>query len=222
MALHRGESKVCSVVNVPTCEEEDVKRLHRSRQSLIHERVRHVNRIKGLLKLQGINHIEPNRDGWMSSLSNLQTYDGRPFPPYLMQEIRREAKLLAAIKDLLREVCTQIDALVQSVPRRKRCGVVYTAHPVAARLMQIRGIGPTFASVFATEVFYRKFANRRAVASYVGLTPTPYNSGGSSRDQGISKAGNALRSALCRRAGVVVAAQSAIQFIDRVVQGTSC
>jgi transposase len=79
---------VCSVVNVPTCEEEDVKRLHRSRQKLIHERVRHVNRIKGLLKLQGVNHIEPNREGWMSSLSSLQTYDGRPFPPYLMQEIR--------------------------------------------------------------------------------------------------------------------------------------
>jgi transposase len=57
--------------------------------------------------------------------------------------------------------------------------------------MQIRGIGPTFASVFATEVFYRKFANRRAVASYVGLTPTPYSSGATSRDQGISKAGNA-------------------------------
>lgn len=190
MALHRGESKVCSVINVPTCEEEDVKRLHRSRQNLIRERVRHVNRIKGLLKLQGINHIEPNREGWMSSLSTLQTYDGRPFPPYLMQEIRREAKLLAAVKDLLREVCTQIDALVQSVPRRKRRGVIQTPHPIATRLMQIRGIGPTFASVFATEVFYRKFANRRAVASYVGLTPTPYNSGGSNRDQGISKAGN--------------------------------
>lgn len=57
--------------------------------------------------------------------------------------------------------------------------------------MRIRGIGPTFASVLATEVFYRKFANRRAVASYVGLTPTPYSSGGSSRDQRISKAGNA-------------------------------
>jgi transposase len=57
--------------------------------------------------------------------------------------------------------------------------------------MPLRGIGPTFASVFATEVFCRKFANRRAVASYVGLTPTPHNSGSSNRDQGISKAGNA-------------------------------
>jgi transposase len=44
--------------------------------------------------------------------------------------------------------------------------------------------------VLATELFYRKFNNRRKVASYMGLTPTPYNSGSIERDQGISKAGN--------------------------------
>ena len=48
-----------------------------------------------------------------------------------------------------------------------------------------------FAAVLSTEVFYRTFSNRRAVASFVGLTPTPYSSGTSSREQGISKAGNA-------------------------------
>lgn len=191
MALHRGETKVCSVVHVPSLEDEDVKRLHRSRQTLINERVRHVNRIKGLLKLQGVHHIEPNRERWINSLANLQTCDGRSFPVRLMQEIRREAKLLAVVKDLLREVCAEIDALVQSAsPRSRRRKRVEAPHPIAVRLMQIRGIGPTFASVFATEVFYRKFANRRAVASYVGLTPTPYSSGASNRDQGISKAGN--------------------------------
>jgi transposase len=192
MALHRGETQICSVVHVPTPEEEDLKRLHRSRQTLLHERVRHVNRIKGLLKLQGVQHIEPNREGWMRALVDLHTRDGRSFPRHLMQEIRREAKLLAVVKELLREVCAEIDALVKAASadarRRKRTGV---PHPIAVRLMQVRGIGPTFASVLATEVFYRKFANRRAVASYVGLAPTPYSSGASNRDQGINKAGNA-------------------------------
>lgn len=192
LALHRGETKVCSVVSVPTPEQEDIKRLHRSRQTLMHERVRHVNRIKGLLKLQGVHHIEPNRHGWMQLLTGLQTRDSRPFPARLMQEIRREGKLLDVVKALLREVCAEIEALVHAASARgRRRGKAEAPHPIAARLMQIRGIGPMFASVFATEVFYRKFANRRAVASYVGLTPTPYSSGTTSRDQGISKAGNA-------------------------------
>ena len=65
-------------------------------------------------------------------------------------------------------------------------------HPIATQLAKIVGIGPTFAAVFSTEVFYRRFKNRREVASYLGLTPTPYASGGSSRDQGISKAGNPI------------------------------
>jgi transposase len=188
MALHRGEVKVCSVVHVPTPEEEDFKRLHRSRQMLIHERVRHVNRIKGLLKLQGVHNIEPNREGWVRLLTDLHTRDGRSFPARLMQEIRREAKLLAVVKDLLREVCADIAGLVQAASKRTRKPKRTAApHPIAARLMQMRGIGPTFASVLATEVFYRKFANRRAVASYAGLTPTPYSSGASNRDQGISR-----------------------------------
>lgn len=179
-------------MSVPTPEEEDLKRLHRSRQTLMRERVRHVNRIKGLLKLQGVHHIEPAREGWLRLLTGLQTRDDRPFPARLMQEIRREAKLLVVVKELLREICVEIDALVHAVSvRGRRRKKIEAPHPVAARLMQIRGIGPTFASVFATEVFYRKFANRRAVASYVGLTPTPYSSGATNRDQGISKAGNA-------------------------------
>lgn len=192
MALHRGETKVCSVVHVPTRDEEDVKRLHRSRATLVNERVRHVNRIKGLLKLQGVHHIEPNRNGWISSLKDLRSHDGSPFPPHLLQEIKREAKLLAIVKELLREVCADIDQLVSATAdRAHRNRRKSSPHPIAARLMQVRGIGPTFASVLATEVFYRKFANRRAVASYVGLTPTPYSSGSMDRDQGISKAGNA-------------------------------
>jgi transposase len=63
-------------------------------------------------------------------------------------------------------------------------------HPIARRLAEIHGVGPQTASILATEVFYRGFKNRREVASYVGLTPTPYNSGTMVRDQGISNAGD--------------------------------
>jgi transposase len=58
------------------------------------------------------------------------------------------------------------------------------------RLAQLKGIGPQVARVLATEVFYRDFGNRRALASYLGVTPAPFQSGGMDRDQGITKAGN--------------------------------
>src|SRR3954465_13933390 len=89
MAWHRGEHQACSVVHVPTPEEEDMKRLHRSRANLLRDRVRHVNRIRGLLFLQGVAHIHPNRAGWMIALRDLRTRDGRAFPVQLMHEIER-------------------------------------------------------------------------------------------------------------------------------------
>ena len=58
------------------------------------------------------------------------------------------------------------------------------------RLVKIASIGPEIATVLVSEVFFRQFNNRREVGGYVGLTPSHYQSGASSRDQGISKAGN--------------------------------
>ena len=190
MAWHRGERQACSVVRVPSPEDEDMKRLHRSRANLLRERVRHVNRIRGLLHLQGVVHVHPHREGWAAALPGLQTRDGRRFPPQLMSEIKREAKLLELVKKLLREVDLELVALVRAKRLHRRSCERSNPHPIASKLVSIRGIGPTLAAVLATELFYRRFDNRRQVASYTGLSPTPYSSGGTSRDQGISKAGN--------------------------------
>jgi hypothetical protein len=57
-------------------------------------------------------------------------------------------------------------------------------------LQRIRGIGSNFAAVLVREVLYRSFANRRQLASYVGITPMPYQSGSMDRDRSISRAGN--------------------------------
>jgi transposase len=124
MVWYRGERKACSVVRVPSPEEEDLKRLHRSRETLLHDRVRHVNRIRGLLCLQGVRHIDPGREGWTTALIGLHTRDGRPFPGRLMTEIRREAKLLAIVQVLLCEVIAELEALVRvkASRRRRRAG----------------------------------------------------------------------------------------------------
>ena len=187
IALYRGEDDVCSVVRVPSEEEEDRKRIIRSRESLLRERVRRVNRIRSLLNLQGIGSINPNRTGWEAHLKDLKTFDGRSFPQRLLREIRREAVLLATVKRLLKQVDEEVRAMSERKTQR-RTG--RRANPIALRLCALRGVGPQTAAVLASEVFYRNFRNRREIASYVGLSPTPYASGGVRQDQGISKAGN--------------------------------
>ena len=121
-------------------EEEDMKRLHRSRANLLRERVRHVNRIRGLLHLQGVVDIHPHREGRTSALKDLQTRDGRRFPKQLMSEIKREAKLLGIVKKLLREVDLELVALVRTQQSRRRSAASEAAHPIASKLVRIRGL----------------------------------------------------------------------------------
>ncbi len=60
------------------------------------------------------------------------------------------------------------------------------------QLLCLKGVGPALSSTLTREVYYRRFANRRQVASYIGITPSAYDSGDGHRSQGISKAGNRL------------------------------
>ena len=159
LAYKRGEPRVCAMVKAPTPKEEDRRRLCRERKVLIAERVRHVNRVKGLLFSQGISGYEPLRRDRRERLDTLQTGDGRLLPDHLQAE--RDV-LLAA----------------QQAPAS------------AAMLLDIKGIGPEFAAILWSEGLFRHFDNRRQVASYAGLAPTPWQSGSVDREQGVSKAGN--------------------------------
>ena len=190
MAIYRGEHQVAKIVQVPSPEEEDDKRLLRCRGNLLRDRIQHMNRIRGLLNLQGVRHIDPNRSNWENELVNLRTGDGRSFPRQLMNEVRREGKLLGTVVRMLKEVEAEIAGMIRDERKRRHPAQRGQNHPIARRLAEIHGVGPQTAGILATEVFYRGFKNRREVASYVGLTPTPYNSGTMVRDQGISKAGN--------------------------------
>lgn len=185
MAHARGEPKVVSMVRVPNIEEEDARRLHRERGRLIKERVSHVNRIKGLCATQGIYTYEPLRRDRHERLQALHTGDGRELPGRLKSEIVRELARL----DLVVEMLGQVEAERNAIAAGKS-----ESHPEAGKiraLAQLKGIGPEFATVLTSEVFYRAFDNRRQVASYVGLVSSPFASGRMVRDQGISKAGNA-------------------------------
>ncbi len=175
----RGDRGVWRLVRVPTPEQEEARRLHRERRRLVRERVTHSNRIRGLLAAQGIFDLHPLRADRRERLDALVTGDGRPLGAASRRDILREIERLELVLAQLAAVEAERDA-------------VAAGDATIGKLMALRGIGPEIATVLAREVFYREFANRRQVAAYAGLTPSPFASGDRSRDQGISKAGNAL------------------------------
>ena len=180
----RGEPDACSVVRVPSVEQEDARRLHRERHRLIRERVQHVNRIKGLCATQGIYDYEPLRSDRKAQLEGLRTGDGRALPARLKAEIIRELHRLELVLKMVAEIEAERDAIVtEAAPQHLNAGKIKA-------LANLKSIGPEFATTLVGEVFYRSFDNRRQVGSYPGLAPSPFSSGSTDRDQGISKAGN--------------------------------
>jgi transposase len=196
MAWARGERAVCSMVHPPSPEEEDARRLTRERETLIVERVRHVNRIKGLLATQGVFVFEPIRKDRRQALEKLRRWDGQVLPPRLKAALLREIDRLELVMSQLagveaeRDRALQTDDAVREEVVQQPPPRTADVNPCGAQLLRLRGIGPETASVLALEAFYRKFANRREIAAYSGLTPSPWKSGGIDVEQGISKAGN--------------------------------
>lgn len=187
LAYKRGEPRVCSMVRPPSPQEEDQRRLSREREALIAERVRHINRIKGLLFTQGVSGYEPLKRNRREHLEALHTGDGRPLPAHMKAQIVRELDRIELILAQIKAVEAERDALM---------GKDQQAEP-AMMLMKLKGVGPEFASVLWSECLYRRFDNRRQVAGFAGLAPTPWQSGQIDREQGVSKAGSPrLRKAL--------------------------
>jgi transposase len=185
LANKRGEPRVCAMVKVPTPEEEDRRRLCRERKVLIAERVEHVNRIKGLLFSQGIFGYEPLRRDRRQRLDELTTGDSRPLPTHLKTQISRELDRLELLLDHIKAVETERDALLA-----EQQAVAAAPAPAGKMLLDLKGIGAEFAAVLWVEGLFRHFDNRRQLASYAGLAPTPWQSGTVDREQGVSKAGN--------------------------------
>ena len=177
-----GDQQICTMVRVPTPEEEDAKRPHREREHLVQERTRFENRILALLATQGIRE-RPSLRTWERDLKALRTGDGRPLPPHLLAELDRLRRRLALTMELIREVDAERATALTAAPDE-------AASQKVMALQRIRGIGENFAAVLVREVLYRPFSSRKQLASYVGLTPMPYQSGSMDRDRHIGRAGN--------------------------------
>lgn len=184
LAFKRGEPRVCAMVRAPSPEDEDRRRVTRERKVLIAERVEHVNRIKGLLFAQGIRGYEPLRRDRRARLEELRTGDGRDLPFHLKTQVLRELDRLELLLEQIKAVEAERDAALAEAPQDP------DATEAARMLLDVRGIGPEVAAVLWWEGLFRRFDNRRQVAAYAGLAPTPWQSGAVSREQGVSKAGN--------------------------------
>ncbi|MBB4375370.1 transposase, partial [Bradyrhizobium sp. cir1] len=182
MAHLRGEPRVVRIVRVPSVAQEDARRSSRERDRLVKEQTAHTNRIKALLRLAGIAVGSPRRGNWLDWLAKQRDWQGQPLSPHLLAEVTREHARLMLVRK-------QLAALEQVQATRAFAAPEQTVEQ-RDRLERLKALGPALSTTLTHEVFYKDFHNRRQVGSYVGLAPSPWQSGGIDREQGISKAGN--------------------------------
>jgi transposase len=184
--LHRwygGDGEALRAVRVPSREEEDLRLLHRERQTWVTARTREGNRIRGLLAAQGVR-VEGGIAKWGGQLDALRTGDGHPLPPQL------QARLARAI-DHYRGISDRITVLEDEQREKITTAAGAGAFALVELLKTLRGVGMQSAWTLVFELFgWRRYRNRRELAASVGLVSTPYDSGESRREQGLSKSGN--------------------------------
>lgn len=172
---HQGEAKVWSVA------EEDQRQLHRELLALKREQTHHINRMKGVLASQGV--VLEVKSNFLEEVKVVRLWDGSCLPPGLHALLVREDERLEFVRAQIHQI------------EEVRQGILSTSQEPAIeqirRLLRLKGIGMNSAWIYVMEFFaWRGFRNRRELGSLSGLTPTPYESGESSRERGISKAGN--------------------------------
>ena len=176
LRYYRGDTRVWSLLQEPSPQAEDERRLHRELQRLVRERTAHTNRIRALLVLHNLRPAHVGDRAWLQWWPAHQAQ----LLPQLRWEIERELQRLDLVKQQ-----------IHTIEAQRTHELAQQRHPLVSRLIQLRAIGVCSAWTLVKEVFgWRRFGNRRQLAGSLGLTPTPYSSGDSHVEQGISKAGN--------------------------------
>jgi transposase len=189
IAYFDGDRKAWKVVNPPNEEQEDARRPHRELERMKKERTAHRNRILGLLMLEGVV-LAPGKD-FIEKLKEVRRWNGTPLGQGLQSELRRQYERLQFVEKQILEMKQWKKRRLQAVSlKEKTSSPDEKALQQILQLMQLYGVSES-AWVLVMEFFaWRNFSNHRQVGSLAGLTGTPFNSGDSAREQGISKAGN--------------------------------
>jgi transposase len=179
----RGEPGRCTMAPIPTQEEEDMREPGRRRRALVQDRLRIGNRIGGILVRYGVASFNPRLKNAEKKLAELKAHDGAPLP----FNARSSLRLLLAQHRLLSQQLKEIEDAREKVVEVEKPDRLQRMIQMLAGLF---GVGVETATVLVHEVLSRRFKDRRALGAFVGLTGTPYDSGGSKTEQGISKSGN--------------------------------
>ena len=181
----RGEPDHCSMAAIPTLGQEDAKRPSRERESLVGERTRIVNRMKGALARLGVRGFKPTLRGAPERLEALRTPEDAPLPPNTLAELRRDMARLRLVRDQIAELeAARLERLRQA-PAEDR------PHAMIRLLARVIGVGIETADMLVREVLSRNLRDRKAVARYAGLTGSPDESGARRREKGLARVGNA-------------------------------
>jgi len=183
MGWLRSERKHCSMVAIPSIEEEDAKRPNREREQLVSKRTGIVNRMKATLVRLGIRGFNPKLREAPQQLAMLSTPEGCPIPPNTMGELRREMAHYQFINDQIRQIEKTRLAQLKQGPQRGLIAKVW-------QLQRVKGLGLETSDMLVNEVLCRKLRDERALSRYVGLTGSPDESGRRRREKGLAKAGN--------------------------------
>jgi transposase len=176
-----GDRRAWRVVRVPTVAEEDARQLHRTWEAVQKDRTRLLCRLQGLLATQGVRLRIT--DEFLEQLETVRLWDGTPLPPGLTARLTRVWNQLQLLNAQVAEL--------EMTRHARAVDVATTTGRYVQRLPTLRGIGPLGARVLATEIFgWRQIQNARQLGGLVGLVPAPYQSGETTRDRGITRAGN--------------------------------
>jgi len=180
----RGELGHCTMVTIPSCEEEDAKRPSRERETLMRERTRLINAMKADLARLGVRNFNPKLRRAGEKLDQVRAPEGTPLPPNTRAKLRRDLARL-------RLVVAQIKALEAARLERLERSPASKPHAMILLLARVVGVGIETADMLVREALSRELRDRRAVARYAGLTGSPDESGTKRREKGLAKAGNA-------------------------------
>ena len=182
----RGEKRHCSMVTIPTAEEEDARRPNRERGNLVTERTRLINQIKAILVRFGIRTFRPTLRTAEGKLEGLRTAEGAPLPENTRAELRRHLARLRVVREQIRAIEQERLRKLAAVP-----GGETGPHAMVRLIARVLGVGVETADMLVHEILSRHLRDRKAVARYAGLTGSPDESGKRRRERGLARAGNA-------------------------------
>ena len=180
----RGEKRHCSMVAIPTVEEEDARRPNRERGNLVTEQTRIVNQIKAILTRFGIRTFRPTLRKAEEKLEGLRTAEGAPLLENTRAELRRHLARLRVVREQIRAIEHSRLGKLATTPEKG-------PHAMVRLIARVLGVGVETADMLVNEVFSRRWRDRKAVARYAGLTGSPDESGKRRRERGLARAGNA-------------------------------